>query len=190
MDFGKLTWIFKRMIKDAYAEQRIKYDLLKKFPTLSIDGRVEVVGPLANLKVGNNVKLYNNTLLHLGGMPWCEGKGRLEIGDDSFIHQNSVIYGTGPHGVVIGKNFVCSQGTAIFASVNDYTKDYNSHIFKPVRIGDNVIIFTNVVVSAGVTIGDNAVIAAGSVVVSDVPPNTLAGGVPAKILRAQIKTNL
>ncbi len=53
----------------------------------------------------------------------------------------------------------------------------------PVRIGDNVFIGTRAIVLKGVTIGSNSVIAAGSVVVSDVPPDCIAGGVPARVLR-------
>ena len=40
-----------------------------------------------------------------------------------------------------------------------------------------------VVVVAGVTIGSHSVIAAGSVVTRDVPPNSIVGGVPAKVIR-------
>lgn len=53
----------------------------------------------------------------------------------------------------------------------------------PVCIGDNVWLGSRVVVLKGVTIGDGAVIAAGAVVVRDIPPRALAGGVPAKVLR-------
>jgi len=40
-----------------------------------------------------------------------------------------------------------------------------------------------VVVLAGVTIGSHCVIAAGSVVTRDLPPNSIVGGVPAKVIR-------
>jgi acetyltransferase-like isoleucine patch superfamily enzyme len=52
----------------------------------------------------------------------------------------------------------------------------------PVTIGDRVWIGTGAKVMKGVTIGDGAVVAAGAVVVSDVPPHTIVGGVPAKAL--------
>ena len=41
----------------------------------------------------------------------------------------------------------------------------------------------NSIILKGVTIGDNSVIAAGSIVNRDIPPNCLAGGVPAKIIK-------
>lgn len=51
---------------------------------------------------------------------------------------------------------------------------------KPIRIGDGVWIGANVTVLPGVTIGDHSTIAAGSVVNKDIPPHTLAMGVPCK----------
>jgi acetyltransferase-like isoleucine patch superfamily enzyme len=51
------------------------------------------------------------------------------------------------------------------------------------RIGNGVWIMPNVVIAPGITIGDEAVIATGSVVTKDVPPRTLVGGVPAKVLK-------
>lgn len=40
----------------------------------------------------------------------------------------------------------------------------------------------------GITIGDGAIVAAGAVVTKDVPPCTIAGGVPAKVLKEIEKT--
>ena len=53
----------------------------------------------------------------------------------------------------------------------------------PIHIGENVWLGANVTVLGGVTIGDNAVIAAGAVVTKNIPPNTVAAGVPARVVR-------
>lgn len=54
---------------------------------------------------------------------------------------------------------------------------------KPVTIGNDCWFGANVVVCPGVTIGDNCVIGAGSVVTRDIPSNSFAAGVPARVIR-------
>lgn len=54
----------------------------------------------------------------------------------------------------------------------------------PIRIGKRVWLGANVTVLPGVTIGDNAIIAAGAVVSRDIPANTVAAGVPAKVIKS------
>jgi acetyltransferase-like isoleucine patch superfamily enzyme len=53
----------------------------------------------------------------------------------------------------------------------------------PVIIGDNVWLAARAVVLKGVSIGDGAVVCAGSVVATNVPPYTMVGGVPARMIR-------
>ena len=55
---------------------------------------------------------------------------------------------------------------------------------EPTRIGRGVWLGARVIVMKGVTIGDNTVVAANSVVASDLPNNVLAGGSPARVIRA------
>ena len=55
--------------------------------------------------------------------------------------------------------------------------------YAPIHIGKNVWIGANATVLAGVTIGDGAVVAAGAVVTKDVAPNTVVGGVPARVIK-------
>jgi len=50
-------------------------------------------------------------------------------------------------------------------------------------IGNDVWVGMDVIILGGVTIGDGSVIAAGSIVTKSIPPNVLAGGVPAKVIR-------
>jgi len=52
-----------------------------------------------------------------------------------------------------------------------------------IEIGNDVWLGAGVIVLAGVTIGDGCVVAAGAVVTKSLPPNVIAGGVPAKVLR-------
>ena len=54
---------------------------------------------------------------------------------------------------------------------------------KPVTIGNDCWFGANVVVCPGVTVGDNCVIGAGSVVTRDIPANSFAAGVPARVIR-------
>jgi acetyltransferase-like isoleucine patch superfamily enzyme len=54
----------------------------------------------------------------------------------------------------------------------------------PTRIGRGVWLGARVLVMKGVTIGDNTVVAANSAVINDLPSNVLAGGNPAKVIRA------
>ena len=53
----------------------------------------------------------------------------------------------------------------------------------PITIGDNVWLGGGVIVGPGVTIGDNTVVGAGSVVTRDLPPDVLAVGAPARVVR-------
>lgn len=52
-----------------------------------------------------------------------------------------------------------------------------------IRIGNDVWLGANVTVLPGVTIGNNVVIGAGAVVNKDIPDNSLAVGVPAKVIK-------
>ena len=61
--------------------------------------------------------------------------------------------------------------------------DRKSLICKPIAIKRNAWIGAAATILPGVTVGENAVVAAGAVVTTDVPPNTIVGGVPAKFIK-------
>lgn len=69
--------------------------------------------------------------------------------------------------------------------ISDSTMPYREqgHVTAPVVLGNNVWLGAKVVVGRGVRIGDNAVLGAGAVATRDVPANSLAVGVPARVVR-------
>lgn len=90
--------------------------------------------------------------------------------------------------VRIGENSVCAQYCFISGQSHRYedvSVNFLRQGFKidPVVIGKNVWIGSNSVILPGVHIGDNSIIGAGSTIVEDVPPYTVACGKPAKITR-------
>jgi len=92
-------------------------------------------------------------------------KGNCAIAENLTIH-------TGNHNRVVGK------------FVSDITDQEKPQEFdKDVVIEKDVWVGTNVTILAGVTIGRGSTIAAGAVVNKDVPPYSIAGGVPAKVIK-------
>ena len=73
----------------------------------------------------------------------------------------------------------------VLATINHDLLPQNSrkNHYAPIKIGNHVWIGSNATVLSGVTIGEWAVVAAGAVVTKDVPPYTIVGGVPAKIIK-------
>ena len=88
--------------------------------------------------------------------------------------------------VYIGDNVMIGPNTTITTVGHPITpKGRREHMAQAteIRIGDDVWLGANVTVLPGVTIGNNVVIGAGAVVNRDIPDNSLAVGVPARVIR-------
>ena len=64
--------------------------------------------------------------------------------------------------------------------------EQGSTVPEQVTIGNDVWIGRRVIIMPGVTIGDGCVIGAGAVVTKDIPPYSVAGGVPAKVIKSRL----
>jgi len=84
--------------------------------------------------------------------------------------------------ITLGNNVRCGANTLITDS-DWHHNDERLGGSAPVTIEDNVFMGMNVTVLKGVIIGENSVIGAGSVVVSDIPPNVLAAGNPCRVIK-------
>ena len=94
-----------------------------------------------------------------------------------------------PGGIYIGKNTIITSGVTILSHKLIPIKSEDKYIGRNVdtRIGDFCVIGTGAIILSGVTIGNDVVVAAGSVVTKDIPSNTIVGGNPAKVIRANIQ---
>lgn len=89
--------------------------------------------------------------------------------------------------IEIGNGVAIAENVCIRDSDN-HTVLPRAHVStKPVKIGNNVWIGMNVTVLKGVHIGEGSIIAAGAVVTGDIPPNCLAAGVPARVIKTGVR---
>lgn len=130
----------------------------------------------------NNVKEHGTGIRvnHL-----CKFSGKTRIGDNCHFNGMKI---TGKGNVSIGSHF--HSGGGIFLITSNHNYDFgdavpydSTTIDGDIVIEDNVWIGQNVIILQGVTIGEGAIIQAGSVVVSDIPACTIAGGHPAKVFK-------
>lgn len=187
---------FKHKIKTFLLKQKYRNHIvckgnlaiLGKMPVCKLPGSSQLI--LGDRVVLNSDFTRSNTALTYRCTLVCGLRGVLEIGDNTMLNGASI---TAYEKVTIGKNCHIASSTLItdtdYHPVNPavrerevlgYKIDFSEVQKAPVNIGNNVWIGWGSIVLKGVTIGDNSIIAAGSVVVSDIPPNVIAAGNPAK----------
>jgi maltose O-acetyltransferase len=116
------------------------------------------------------------------------GNGKdIEIGYGSGLGKNVHIYGIGGGGhLILGDHCMIAPETIILTTehkLDEYGRVTRGENATTIKIGDYSWIGIRSIILPGVTIGENTIIGAGAVVTKDIPPNTVAVGVPAKVIR-------
>lgn len=171
-----LLSIFNGILRLLNAKYRLRNCQVGKMVTVKGNLKVNARGKII---IGNNCKIWS----HLGITQISAGpRATISIGQNTFINTGTII--TARSLIQIGQN--CQIANQVILMDNDF-HGVDSRDVAPTKeaiiIGDNVWLATRVIVLKGVTIGDGCVIAAGAVVTKDIPPYSLAGGVPCKIIR-------
>jgi acetyltransferase-like isoleucine patch superfamily enzyme len=115
---------------------------------------------------------------------YTTGGADITVGRNVFVNQNCTFYDLG--GLDIADDVMIGPNVSIITSGHpiDPSQRRAAVIAKPIAIQRNAWLAANVTIIGGVTVGENSVVAAGSVVTRDVPPNTLVGGNPARVIRS------
>ena len=111
----------------------------------------------------------------------CYGTN-ITIGEGSYLNFNCNFVDDGK--IVIGKRVMFGPAVTIATVGHPINPEMREYMYTdPVEIGDNCWIGAGVTICPGVSIGENSVIGAGSVVVHDIPSNSVAAGNPCKVIR-------
>lgn len=97
-------------------------------------------------------------------------------------------WGTEPWLITLGENVHITDGVK-FINHDGGTLLYRHiipdlEITKPINVGNNVYIGNRVLILPGVNIGDNVILGAGAIVTRDIPNNSVAVGVPARVIKS------
>ncbi len=135
-----------------------------------------------NVHIGDNVYVGHGTIL--------EGyhERRLVIGSDTWIGAGCHLHAAG--GLAIGSKVGIGPGVRIITSVHEIGGPDEVILEAPVAfgavaVGDGCDLGVSSVILPGVTVGEHTQVGAGAVVTRDLPANSVAAGVPARVLRSR-----
>jgi len=113
----------------------------------------------------------------------------VKIGNDVFIGLQVIIDRSFPDYVIIEDNVMIAGGNHLLthSRAPEYFKGKLLSYVAPIVIKKNAWLGINSIILPGVTIGEGSIVTAGSVVTSDIPPNVVVQGNPAKIIRELTK---
>ena len=177
--------VFDRPSKKKYFIQIIKttfsYAFIKHLMSLFAYYIINYVRGKKIAKIGKNSKVHPTVILRQAE--------RIFIGDYCLINHNNILQGGKKTGkILIGDHVHCGPNVMMFAfnhatdslDIPTINQDYYDG---DIIIEDDVWIGAGSVILSGVKIGKGVVIASNSIINKDVPPFTVVGGVPAKILK-------
>lgn len=145
-------------------------------PIKHVDERHELLKKILG-KTGENV--------HIEPDFWCDYGYNITVGENFYANHGLIILDAG--GVIFGDDVFIAPGCGFHTSghpIDFERRNKGLEYAYSIQVGSNVWIGAGVQVMPGVTIGDNVVIGGGSVVVHDIPSNSVAVGNPCKVIRA------
>ena len=168
--------------------------------------RIEFTGSSNTLEVSADARLgkfhvvfdCDNGQLRLGGHKFGNFSGFIRIGEDSLVSigsnvtttNNCVISAVEGTSVVIGDDVMLATDNEIRSddghAIFDVASEGRVNLSKDIYIGNHVWLAKRAVLLGGASIGDGSVVGFGSLVTGSIPNNSVAAGVPARVIRRNI----
>jgi acetyltransferase-like isoleucine patch superfamily enzyme len=186
--WGLVQLVYYLLKRKFIAEPFLKVQCLRYGPRLRTGNFVHWISGRGEIVLGADVHLDGKADIMFAVI--FPELPRLEIGDRTYVNHRA---GFGiARSVTIGRDvyvagnvrFMDSPGHPLDPAERLAKRPPSPDQVRPIRVHDNVWIGTDVIVLPGSEIGEGSVIAAGAVVSGRIPPYSLAGGVPARVLRS------
>jgi acetyltransferase-like isoleucine patch superfamily enzyme len=137
------------------------------------------------VSIGDRTLVMHGSILHVYNFRDLP-HAFIRIGEDSLIGEYNVLRGQG--GITVGNRVYTSPQVQLLAVNHVYADPARPFVEQGITaegivVEDDVWIGAGAIITDGVRVGAGSVVAAGAVVTHDVPPHTVVGGVPARVLR-------
>ncbi len=152
---------------------------------VEIDQTVTMFANVSILRYPHRVKLAADAVIKSGvHLCPCNQDSRISVGRRSTIGFYTLLYATSS--IEIGDDCMIAPFVYIVDSDHGTRADINMNLqpnrAKPIHIGNDAWVGAHAVILAGAMIGEGAIVGAGAVLKNNVPPYTIVGGVPAKVI--------
>lgn len=161
---------------------RPHFESLGKGFTFVKPWHVEVFG--SPIELGDYANVIASAHMKVNFSVWSDKKDATGIKIGNYCLICSGVRLSSACEISIGDN--CMMAGGVYITDSDWHDIYNrtsAGTAAPVRIDKNVWVGDSAIICKGITIGENSIIGAGSVVTNDVPPNSIAAGNPARVVK-------
>jgi acetyltransferase-like isoleucine patch superfamily enzyme len=170
--------------QDFYVNHFLRphFESLGKGFTFIKPWHIEVFG--SPIEIGDYANVIASSHKKVNFSVWSDKKERRGIKIGNYCLICSGVRLSSASEIVIGDNCMIAGG--VYITDSDWHDIYNRISpgpSTPVRIEENVWVGDSAIICKGITVGKNSIVGAGSVVTNNIPPNTIAAGNPARVVK-------